>query len=406
MFKNVQVQHLQGFLIMLSKFKLPVLMGFACFMLVISTAFISLSHSAQPLVQLLTEPPIAQVTPLEAEATKYLGSGKYNAPVQLKLQARDATGAPLQKAQFHLQVLAPAPTPWFTTDFPIVEGTKLLDIVGDAPTGEFVMQQVFPIRGNYRIEVNVTPTVANAFAPIEQTLNLTVPENPLKLIYFPFVLAVLLAIGFGGGWIIGDRQKIKAGEVVPPRVRVLLSGVTILAIASLLFFNISAELVKANPEMAAEISANNSGLVESQGLKLELTGDKSTTVGQMAAFRAKVTNSKTNQPVSDVMVSIKSTQLENNWVAFGYQGVADSKGLLTWQEQFFDGAPHKVEVEVSPSPTSNRQFKAFQATQEIEVEGIAPPMLVRFVGLFYFIAVLVLGMITGLLLQRRRLQRI
>lgn len=391
---------------MLSKFKLPALMGLACFMLVISTAFISLSQSIQPPVQLVTEPPIAQVTPLEAEATKYLGSGKYNSPVQLKLQARNPTGAPLQNVQFHLQVLTPAPTPWFTTDFPIVEGTKLLDIVGDAPKGEFLMQQVFPIRGNYQIKVDVTPTVANAFAPIEQTLNLTVPENPLKLAYFPFVLAVLLAIGFGGGWVIGGGQQIKSGEVVPRPVRLLLSGVTVLAIASLLFFNISAELVKSQTAMAEESSAaNNSGLVESQGLKLELTGDKSTAVGQMATFQAKLTDIKTNQPVSGVIVAIKSTQLENNWVAFGYQGVVDAKGLLTWQEQFFDGAPHKVEVEVSPNPTSNRQFTPFQATQDIEVEGIAPPMLVRFVGLFYFTAVLVFGMFTGLLLQRRRLQR-
>ncbi len=358
-------------------------------------------------MQLVTTPPIAQVTPLEAEATEYLGSGKYDSPVQLKLQARDAAGQALQNAKFHLQILAPAPTPWFTTDFPIVEGTKLLDIVGDAPTGEFLLQQVFPIRGNYQIKVDVTPTVANAFAPIEQTLNLTVPENPLKLTYFPFVLAVLLAIGFGGGWIIGSGQQIKAGEVAPRPVRLLLSGVTVLAIASLLFFNISAELVKAQSGMeSATLATNNSGLVESQGLKLELTGDKSTAVGQMATFQAKLTDIKTNQPVSDVMVAIKSTQLENNWVAFGYQGVANSLGLLTWQEQFFDGAPHKVEVEVSPNPISSRQFQPFKASQEIDVEGIAPPMSVRFIGLFYFTTVLVFGLIVGFWLQRRRLQQI
>lgn len=393
---------------MLSKFKLSTfLMGFTCFIIITSTAFIGVSQSSPPSVQLVTTPPIAQVTPLEAEATEYLGSGKYDSPVQLKLQARDAAGNPLQNAQFHLQILAPAPTPWFTTDFPIVEGTKLLDIVGDAPTGEFLMQQVFPIRGNYQIKVDVTPTMANAFVPIEQTLNLTVPENPLKLTYFPFVLAVLLAIGFGGGWVIGGGQQIKAGEIAPRPVRLLLSGVTVLAIASLLFFNISAELVKAQSGMESEtLATNNSGLVESQGLKLELTGDKSTAVGQMATFQAKLTDIKTNQPVSDVMVAIKSTQLENNWIAFGYQGIANSLGLLTWQEQFFDGAPHKVEVEVSPNPISSRQFQPFKASQEIDVEGIAPPMSVRFIGLFYFTTVLVFGLIAGFWLQRRRLQQI
>ncbi len=391
------------------KFRWSRLMAVACFIGILCYAVISVSQSSQPSVQLTTEPPIAQAVPLEAEATGYLGSGSYNAPVQLKFQARDAAGAPLQNARFHVQVLTPPPTPWFTTDFPIVEGTKLLDIEANAPTGEFQMQQVFPIRGNYQLQVQVTPIalalrsniVANGFAPIEQTLNLTVPESPLKLKYFPVVLVVLLAIGFGGGWIIGGRQEIQSGEIAPQRVRLLLSGVSVLAIAVLLFFNISAEFAAHAGMESAALPANNSGLIESQGLKLELTGDENTVVGKTAAFQAKLMDSQTNQPISDATLRIKSTQLENNWVAFAYQGVPDAKGLLVWQEQFFDGAPHKVEVEVAPS-SNGKQFEPFQVSREIEVEGIAPPMFVRFVSLFYFTAVLAIGMIAGLWLQHRR----
>jgi len=392
---------------MLSKFKWSTAVGVACAVVISCYAIAGFSQSPQASVQLATEPPLSQVSPLEAEATKYLGSGKYESPVQLKLQARDAAGAPLQNAQFHLKILTPPPTPWFTTDFPIVEGTKLLDIKGNAPTGEFNLQQVFPIRGDYQLQVNVNPTVENAFAPITQTLNLTVSENPLKLRYFPIVLAVLLAIGFVGGWIIGGRQKIQAGEIAPRRVRLLLSGVTMLAIAALLFFNVSAELVQAHASMAeASPVVDNSGLMTSQGLKLELTGDTQTAVGQTASFQAKLTDSQTNQPVNDVIFAVKATQLENNWVAFAYQGVPDLKGTLAWQEQLFDGAPHQIEVNVSPQPDSKRQFQSFQVTKEIEVEGIAPPMSVRLISLFYFTGILTLGLVTGLWLQRRRLQAV
>jgi hypothetical protein len=395
---------------MLSKFKWSAqrsaLLGFACFIIVVSTAFIGVSQTTQPSVQLLTVPEINKVTPLEAEATAFLGSGKANSPVQVKLKARDAAGKPLENSQFHVQVLAPAPTPWFTTDFPIVEGTKLLDITANAPSGEFVMEQVFPIRGNYQVQVDVTPTVENAFTPITQTLNLSVPENPLKIAYFPVVLAVLLAIGFGGGWVIGAKQEIQAGEVAPRQVRLLLSGVTVIAIASLLFFNINAEFAKAHDHQDVEKSANNLGLIQSQGLQLELTGDKQATVGQLASFQAKITDIKTNQPISDMNLAIKSTQLENNWVAFSYQGVTDLNGVLTWQEQFFDGSPHKVEVAVLPNANSNQQFSSFAANQEVDVEGIAPPMLVRLIGLFYFTAVMVIGLFVGLWVQKRRLQRI
>ncbi|MBC7822751.1 MAG: hypothetical protein H7126_02520 [Candidatus Parcubacteria bacterium] len=40
------------------------------------------------------KPSIAQAIPLEAEATKYLGSGQNKSPMQLRFQARDAAGVP------------------------------------------------------------------------------------------------------------------------------------------------------------------------------------------------------------------------------------------------------------------------------------------------------------------------
>ena len=81
---------------------------------------------------------------------------------------------------------------------------------------------------------------------------------------------------------------------------------------------------------SAALPVNNSGLIESQGLKLELTGDENAIVGKTADFQAKLTDSQTNQPISDAVFSINSTQLENNWVTFAYQGVPDAKGLLAW----------------------------------------------------------------------------
>lgn len=403
---------------MFSKFKGSSLLGAVCAVSILSCAVIGFSQSPQASISLTTEPPINQTSPLEAEATAYLGSGKYNAPVQLKLQAKDALGAQLNNARVHVEVITPPPTPWFTTDFPIVEGTTLLDFVADAPTGEFQMQQMFPIRGNYALKVDVTPVVAGAFTPIAQTLNLSVPENSLKLIYFPIILAILLAIGFGGGWVIGSRGTVRSGEIAPRPVRLLLSGVTVIAIAALMFFNISAEFATAHPspphnaETIADVSSadvsskDSSGLIQSQGLKLELTGDENTQVGKLASFQAKLTDSQTNQPISDAIFLVQSIQLENNWVAFAYQGVPNASGTLAWQEQFFDGAPHSIQVNVSPAANSKRSFQPFQVTREIDVEGIAPPMNVRLIGLGYFTGLLTIGTITGFKVQRRRLSQI
>ena len=60
---------------MLSKFKWSTVVGAACAVIVLCYAATSFSRSPQASVQLATEPPITQVSPLEAEATKYLGSG-------------------------------------------------------------------------------------------------------------------------------------------------------------------------------------------------------------------------------------------------------------------------------------------------------------------------------------------
>ncbi len=388
---------------MLSKFKSFNLIGIVCAIGALCWAITAFSQVSQATVRLTTEPPMSQILPFEAEATSYLGSGQFKPPVQLKLQALDPKGTPRQNARIHLRILTPPPTPWFTTDFPMVEGTTLLDIEANAPTGELQVQQAFPIRGNYQLKVAVNPTVTGAFTPLEQTLGLTVPENPLKYFYFLVSLGVLLAIGLVGGWVIGSRQQIQPGEIAPQRVRLLLSGVTIMAIAALLFFNISGELFHHHGEMAEEASNSASpSLIESQGLRLEIAGNTSATVGQRASLQAKLTDSKTRQPITDAVFSIKTTQLENHWTAFAYQGFSDEKGTLTWQEQFFDGSPHKIEVKVSTGSKTKKQFQPFQVAQEIDVQGVEPSVLVRIVGLAYFTGIVALGVLLGLWLQYRR----
>jgi hypothetical protein len=43
-----------------------------------------------------------------------------------------------------------------------------------------------------------------------------------------------------------------------------------------------------------------------------------------------------------------------------------------------------------------------KVAQEVEVEGIAPPIYIRLIGLFYFTAIVGIGMAIGLLIQQRR----
>ena len=376
---------------------------------------VGFSQLPQSSVSMTTNPPINQVIPFEAEATTALGglvvigSGKYQPPVQFRLQAVDAHKQPLENAKFHWQIFTPAKNPWFTTDFPIVEGTKLLDIEAIAPKGIVEFQQLLPQRGTYRLLVNATPLVANAFAPIQQTFTLTLPENPLKFCYFGILVVILLVAGLVGGWVIGGRQQIRPGEIAPQRVRLLLSGAMVLALITLLIVNINAEMAQTGMSMSMPgMSHNepspttNQSLVKSQEFEAQLLGDTSATVGKVANLQVKVTDTQTHQPVTNVVLNIITTQLENNWVPFTYKGVPDAAGQLTWQQEFFDGATHRVEVEVSPQTIPAPQFPPFRVSRTIEVEGVAPPLRVRLTSLAYFVSIIVIGLLIGLRLKRLR----
>jgi len=364
------------------------------------------SQTPQPSVQLTTIPAINQVKPFEAETIDS------QSPVKFMLQALDAEGRPLENAKIHLQILTPPQNHWFTTDFPIVEGTTLLDMEALAPKGELQIQQMLPIRGAYKFQVDVTPTIPKAFQPIQQTLSLSVGENGVKFLNFGILAIILLIAGLGGGWIIGSGQPIRSGEIAPQPVRLLLSGLIVVSIAVLLFINISAEFAQSHMSMAMShmteevpTSAHPAKL-QSQGIDIQLSGDLNATVGQLAKFVVNVKDIKTQKPRTDVVLQVTTTQLENNWVAFAYEGIPDSTGHLTWQQQFFDGAPHQIEVKVRSQTNSTRQLQALQVGQTILVEGVAPPLSVRLISLTYFTAIVGVGLLLGLCFRRMRTRRI
>ncbi len=119
---------------------------------------------SQSTVQLQTEPPLEQVIPDDTV-------------VKFQLQALDTFQKPLPNAKVRVRILTPAKTPWFTSDFPIVEGTQLLNLEAISSQGNLEFEQVLPIRGNYSMEVAVTPQITGAFEPFEQSLTLNIPEN-------------------------------------------------------------------------------------------------------------------------------------------------------------------------------------------------------------------------------------
>ncbi|MBN3958069.1 hypothetical protein [Nostoc sp. NMS8] len=382
----------------MKKYRLFGVISAVCIALSILYSFVGNSQTPSSRVLLSTNPPLERILPFEAEAEKP------QSPVKLTLQAVDAAGKSLTNANISLQILTPPRNPWLTTDFPIVEGTKLLQMNANALDGKLEIQQMLPIRGNYQLLVKVSPLVANSFTAYEQTLNLHVRENPVKYKYFVAIAAILLSLGLLGGWVIGGQEELQQGEIAPQSVRLLLSALTVVAIVTLLVINISAEVAEAHGSehhpSSSEVIAPSSQ--KSQGLEINLEGDKNATVGKLANLALQVKDTASGQPIIDVALQVKAIATEHNLTVFDYKGIPDDQGKLIWQEQFFDGSPHTIEVEATPIAGSNRQFTPVKVAQEVEVKAIAPPIYIRLIGLFYFTVFVGIGMAIGLLIQNRR----
>ncbi|HEY9700154.1 MAG TPA: hypothetical protein V6D10_23070 [Trichocoleus sp.] len=342
--------------------------------------------SAKPVplasIEMETEPPLSQVVPAHDS-------------VKLKLKAVDANQRPLTNAQWQLTLLAPSKTPWFSSDFPIVEGTTLVDTQAIAVGDGIELKTILPIRGDYQLKASVTP--AGSAAPLTQTFVLHVPENPIKYRNTAILVAILLGVGFAGGWVIASQSQTRSAEIAPQPVRLLLSGATIAAILSLLVVNLSAEL--ADHHHADEMPVESAAKAQSGNLKLEYVGDTAATVGQTARVAARVIDTATRQPIRDAVFQLEAVALEHGESVLSYEGKSDRNGLFTWDQQFFDGAPHALQIQAIVNP----DLPPLKLTQTLDVAGISPPLLVRLVTLGYMTAILALGMALGFGLQRRQL---
>lgn len=343
---------------------------------------------AAPMLKLQTEPALDRVVPFQDV-------------VKLTLEAVQEDGQPLENVRLQVQVDTPAATPWLTTDFPIVEGTTLLDLTTIAPQGRFQFEQVLPIRGAYSLQVEVSPQVPGTFEPFQETLTFSVPENPEKYRNLAILLAVLLGAGFTGGWVIGERQDLEPGEVAPQRVRLLLSGAIVVAIVALLLINISAELAGAHADHGADSNLSKApSRYTDQAIEAELVGGNAI-VGQLLPLSVQLSDPATQRPVTDAVLQIHTIAVETNTLVSTFEVLPDQQGQFSWQQQFFDGAPHQVLVEVLPQANSGRQFEPFEVAEIIEVQAVEPPVAVRLISLVYLTGVLTLGFGGGFWLRQQ-----
>ena len=295
------------------------------------------------------------------------------------LRVVDENGQPIPNAYLKLHVDAPPGNSFISTDFPLVEGTPLLDYEGVLPEGSLEFKYIYPIRGTYQFTVEAGRDEATA--SFQDTLTLTVSENSNEILNFIIFMILLLGLGLVAGFIIGRgarAQRLATAEAV------------------LLFVVGSAggpvEMVQAH---GGGDVADAQPFTES-GSNGDLTANYRMTpgagrVGTLNTLTFTATDAQ-NGLLPDTVFDITLWHIEDEKALFAATLYAP-RGETALTFQFFDGAEHEVRV------TASNALGQVELNRVVEVEGIDPPLPVKLKATFYLVLVTFIGILIGLRLQ-------
>lgn len=111
----------------------------------------------------------------------------------------------IQNGTAHIFLRSPERKFFSPTDFPIVEGTDLIDATLPIENGKATFQYMFPIRGDYHLKVDVVDGEGKAVGTHE--LVITINENPEEVKNAVIFIAILVAFGFVVGYVLSRGRK-------------------------------------------------------------------------------------------------------------------------------------------------------------------------------------------------------
>ncbi len=136
-------------------------------------------------------------TPEEPSAFQPFFSG--NQPARVLIEVKDDTGRPMENVRLRLSIVhlrGFASGRVLHTGFPYLEGKQVLGGDFFAKDGKVEFMYNFPIRGTYRVTVEVLPTEeSQKFEPFTREFSIRVREQGYEI--RNAVILVLLLLGFG-----------------------------------------------------------------------------------------------------------------------------------------------------------------------------------------------------------------
>jgi hypothetical protein len=282
----------------------------------------------------------------------------YSDPATMTLLITGAEGKPVAEGRVAIRLDAPEPGRFFSTDFPLVEGSPLLDMSLSLRQGKAEWKYLFPIRGRYRLSVEF-------IAPDGRTVNrifpLRIRENEQKWFFLGIFTVGLFVLGVFAG-------RIFTGTLSNAKGR---AAACVLVAMNCLFGSI-------------EVAAQE---VE-QGKYFNQLEIIPATVGKLSSVRWKLAG-KENAESRAALLTLTIAHLEKGKTVFSVERLPVS-GEFGIKFQFTDGAEYRVTAIASVAGG-----QMLRTSQNISIAGVEPPARAAIPALAFFLVVIALGLAVG-----------
>ena len=275
----------------------------------------------------------------------------------MTLLVTGADGKPVANGSIAIRLEAPLPHWFFSTDFPLVEGSRLLDMTVPLRQGRAEWRYLFPIRGQYRLSVEFA---APDGRKVNKTFSLTIRENRLKWFFLGVFTLVLFAAGIIAGRVFTRGVSNAKGRAAAWSLALVSCVVSSVAVAA-------------------------QGLEQRQifgWLKID-----SPTVGEPTKLRWRLAGEE-NAADRAVLLTLTIVHLEKRKMVFAVERLP-VQGEFGMDFQFTDG---EYQISATAYVTGGQMVRT---EQNVSVTGVEPPAQAMIPAIGFFLAVIALGLGVG-----------
>ncbi len=274
----------------------------------------------------------------------------------LSLLVTGADGRPLNQGTVAIRLEAPRAGRFFSTDYPLVEGTVLSELQLRLRQGRANWKQLLPIRGEYRLTVNV---LASDGTKASRVFAFDVRENRMKWLALTAFSACLLALGFVAGRIFTGNRAGGAASIVG---LMLLTG--------------------AAPALSSQADRDSSAILEIEPA----------TVGKLSQVRWKALPASGG---GTTILTLTISHLEKQKVVFAVEKIPVD---AAWSMKFHfpDAGEYRIAAvaNIPGRPPVRSEYG-------ISVAGVAPPASTMIGALLFFVGLIAVGLGFGRWSKRR-----